>query len=115
MRAAGTRGAGTHREAAGELGLACGGERRPFLMTDADPLDLGSPDRVGERVQGVADQSKYLPDPNLFEHTDQNVCNRLGHFRSLCTTDTRAFRSSESSFLSFYLQPDVSSLGGESG
>jgi hypothetical protein len=36
MRAAGTRGAGTHRELSGELGLAGGGQRRSFLMTDFD-------------------------------------------------------------------------------
>jgi len=77
MRAAGTRGAGTHREVAGKLGLAGGGQRRSFLMTDTNPFDIASTERVGERIQRVADQSKYLLDPGLFEHTDQDFRNRL--------------------------------------
>ena len=79
MRAAGTGGAGAHRELAGELGLAGGGQRRSFLMADADPFDAASPDRVGERVRGVADQSENMPDSDLFEHPDQEVGNRLRH------------------------------------
>jgi hypothetical protein len=77
MRAAGTRGAGTHREVAGKLGLAGGGQRRSFLMSDANPFDTASSDRVSERIQRVTDQSEYLLDPYLFEHTDQDVRNRL--------------------------------------
>jgi hypothetical protein len=66
-----------HREAAGELGLAGGGQRRAFLMTDADPFDMASSNRVGERIQGVADQSEYLLDADLFEPTDQDVRDRV--------------------------------------
>ncbi len=51
MGAARAGGAGTHRELAGKLGLAGGGERRAFLMADADPLDLAVPDRIGERIE----------------------------------------------------------------
>ena len=47
MRAAGTGGASTHGELAGELGLAGGGQRRAFLMTDTNPFDMASPERVG--------------------------------------------------------------------
>jgi hypothetical protein len=82
MRAAGARGAGTHRKAAGELGLAGGGQRRPFLMTNAEPFDMTSSDRVGKWIQRVADQSEYLLDPDLLEHADQDVRNRLRHCRS---------------------------------
>jgi len=51
MRAAGTGGAGTHRELAGELGLAGGGQSRSFLMTDTNPFDIASTERVGYRIQ----------------------------------------------------------------
>jgi hypothetical protein len=43
-------------------------------MTDATPFDIAS---VGERIQRVADQSEYLLHPGLFEHTNQDVRNRL--------------------------------------
>jgi hypothetical protein len=46
-------------------------------MTDANPFDMASSDRVGERIQRVPDQSEYLPDPDPFERTDQNVRNRF--------------------------------------
>jgi hypothetical protein len=38
---------------------------------------MAASDRVGERIQRVADQSEYVLDPDLFEHTDQDVCDRL--------------------------------------
>ena len=47
MRAAGAGGAGTYRELSGELGLAGGGQRRSFLMTDTNPFDIASTDRIG--------------------------------------------------------------------
>jgi hypothetical protein len=79
MVAAGTGGAGTHRELAGELGLTGGSQRRSFLMTDADPFDSASSNRVGERIQGVADQCEYMLDPDLLKHTHQEIRNRLCH------------------------------------
>jgi len=51
MRAAGAGGAGTHRELACELGLAGGGQSRSFLMTDTNPFDVASTERVGYRIQ----------------------------------------------------------------
>jgi hypothetical protein len=48
-------------------------------MTHADPFDLASSNRVGERIQGVADQSKYMLDPDLFEHAHHNLSYCLGH------------------------------------
>jgi hypothetical protein len=45
-------------------------------MTDADPLDTGSPDRIGERIEGIADQAEYLLDADLFERPDQQIRNR---------------------------------------
>jgi hypothetical protein len=47
MRVSGTGGAGTHRGLSGELGLAGGGQRRSFLMTDTNPFDIASTERVG--------------------------------------------------------------------
>src|ERR1700722_2794253 len=51
MIAAGTGGAGANRELSCQLGLAGGGECGAFFMTDADPLDLASPDRIGQRIR----------------------------------------------------------------
>ena len=83
MRAAGAGRAGADRELAGELGLTGGCKRRAFLVTDADPLDAAAPNRVGERIERVADQSENVLDPDLLEHADQYVRYRLGHLRLL--------------------------------
>ena len=69
--------AGADAEPAGELGLAGGGQRRAFLMTDADPFDLAAPDRVGERIERVADQSEDMFDADLLEHANQKFRNRF--------------------------------------
>jgi hypothetical protein len=83
MRAAGAGGAGADREPAGKLGLAGGGKRRAFLVADADPFDVAAANRVGERIERVADQSENVLDPDLLEHADQYVRDRLGHLRLL--------------------------------
>nr|WP_246252690.1 hypothetical protein [Mesorhizobium camelthorni] len=75
MRAAWTCRAGAHGEAAGELGLARGSQRRTLLVPHADPLDPAPPDRIAERVQGVADQSEDLRHANLFEDVDKHFSN----------------------------------------
>src|SRR5713226_2185058 len=66
-----------------ELGLAGGGERRAFLVADADPFDVAAANRIGERIERVADQSEDVLDPDLFEHANQDACYRLGHRRLL--------------------------------
>ncbi len=77
MIAAGAGGAGAHRKLPGELGLARGGQRRALFMTDADPFDLASPYRIGQRIEGIADQSEDVFDTDLFEHADQLARHRL--------------------------------------
>lgn len=77
MIAAGAGGAGANRELSGELGLAGGGECRAFFVADADPLDLASPHLIGQRIEGIADQSEDVFDTDLFEHADQLARNRL--------------------------------------
>ena len=77
MIAAGAGGAGANRQLAGELGLAGGGKGRALFMTDADPFDLASPHRIGQRIEGIADQSEYLFDADLFERVDQLTRNCL--------------------------------------
>jgi hypothetical protein len=89
VRAAGTRRARTHAEAAGQLGLPRSGERCSLLMPDADPLYLATANRVAQRVQRIADQAENLPNPDLFEHTDQHVCYHLGHLSLLRCCDRR--------------------------
>src|SRR6267378_2180433 len=81
--AAGTGGAGANRETAGQLCLASGGQRGAFLMTHADPFDAASTDRVRDRIQGVADQPEKMLDADLLEHANQDIRNRLRHFRLL--------------------------------
>jgi hypothetical protein len=46
-------------------------------MAHADPFDVASPDGIGQRVQGIADQSEYVLDPDRFEHADQSIRNGL--------------------------------------
>jgi hypothetical protein len=60
---------------AGKLCLASGGQRRAFLMTDADPFDLASPHRVCEWIERVADQPEDMFDPDLLKHANQKFCN----------------------------------------
>jgi hypothetical protein len=79
MRAAGAGGARADAEAAGQLGLTGGGERGALLVAHADPFNLAAPHRVSERVQGIADQAEDLPDPDLFEHADQDVGYHSSH------------------------------------
>jgi hypothetical protein len=77
MIAARAGGAGANRKLPRKLGLAGGGQRRALLVSDADPLDLAPPHRIGERIEGIADQSEDLLDTDLFEHADQLARNRL--------------------------------------
>jgi hypothetical protein len=46
-------------------------------MPDPDPFDLASPDRIGQRIEGIADQPEHLLDADLFERADQLTRNRL--------------------------------------
>ena len=82
MRAGAGR-AGADAEPAGQLGLAGGGERRALLVADADPFDAAAANRVGERIERVADQAEDLLDPDLLEHADQDIRDCLGHLRLL--------------------------------
>jgi hypothetical protein len=79
MSAAGPGTPATDSEPAGELRLARGCKRSPFFMADTDPFDLAVTDSVGECIERVGDQPKYLPDANLFERVDQYVRDRLSH------------------------------------
>jgi len=83
MRAAGTGRTSTYGQAAGELGLAGGRERRAFFVTDADPFYVAAANRVSQRIKRVANQCENVLDSDLFEHADQDVCYRLGHPRLL--------------------------------
>jgi hypothetical protein len=59
--------------------LASGGEGRTFFVTNADPFNFTAPNCIGQRVKRIADQTKNLPDSDLLECVDQNVCYRSGH------------------------------------
>jgi hypothetical protein len=48
-------------------------------VTDADPFNVTAADRVGKRIERVADQAKDVLDLDLFERADQNVRYSLGH------------------------------------
>jgi hypothetical protein len=76
-----------HQHAVWELGLPGGRERCSLLMADTDPLYLAAANRVGERIERIADEAEDMLDPDLFEHADQDVCYRLGHLRLLRCCD----------------------------
>jgi hypothetical protein len=77
MIAARSSGAGTHCERTRDLGLTGSGLRRAFLVADANPLDLAASDHIGKWIERVADQSKDVPDADLFKCTYQNAGNCL--------------------------------------
>ena len=77
MGAAGPGCSATDAEPTGELCLARGRERRPFLMADADPFNFAVANSVGEWIKRVANKTKYLPDANLFENVDQSASHCL--------------------------------------
>jgi hypothetical protein len=52
-------------------------------MPDADPLYLAAANRVAQRVEGITNQAEDLPNPDLFEHADQDVCYHLSHLSLL--------------------------------
>jgi len=79
MSAAGSRRTGADRKPASKLSLAGGGERRSLLMADTDPFNIAAADRIGERIERVADQCENMLDPNLLEHANQDVRDCLGH------------------------------------
>src|SRR6516165_1656115 len=87
VRAAGTGRARTYAKAAGQFGLPGSGERRSLLMPNADPLYLAAANRVAQRVKGITDQAEDLPNPDLFQHADQDICYHLSHLSLLrhCT------------------------------
>src|SRR5262249_24431220 len=83
MRAARTGRARAHAEPAGQLRLSRGGERGAFFVAHADPLDRAvAADRVAQRIQRIADQAENLPNPDLFEYADQDICDHLSHLCS---------------------------------
>src|SRR5262249_12994269 len=87
VRLAGTGRARAYTKATGQLGLPRSGECCSLLMPDADPLYLAAANRVAERVEGITDQAEHLPNPDLFEHADQDVCYHLSHLTLLRCCD----------------------------
>jgi len=81
--AAGSGRSATDGKPAGEFRLARGGQRRPFLVANADPLDIAVADGIGKRIERVANEAEYLLDANLFEHVDQSPGHCLCHLRLL--------------------------------
>jgi hypothetical protein len=83
MRAARTGRPCADTKPAGQLGLPGSRERCSLFVADADPLNLAAANRVGERIERIADEAEDMLNSDLFEHTDQNVCYRLRHLRLL--------------------------------
>jgi len=52
-------------------------------MAHADPLDAAAAHRVGERIEGVADQGEDLLHADLLERADKHVRDGLRHSRLL--------------------------------
>ena len=87
MRAAGTSRARAYAEPTSQLGLPSSRECCSLLMAHTDPLYFAAANRVGERIEGIADKPEDVPDPDLFQHSDQDVCYRLDHLRLLRCCD----------------------------
>src|SRR5262249_8994889 len=79
VRAARTGRPRAYAEAAGQLGLPRSGECCSLLMTDPDPLYRAAAHCVAERVEGITDQPEDLPNPDLLERVDEDVCYHLSH------------------------------------
>ena len=79
MRATRTRCTSADREAARKLGLTGSCKRRTLFMANADPFNLASSDGIGQRIEGIADQSKDLLDTYLVERGDEDIRNRFRH------------------------------------
>jgi hypothetical protein len=97
MVAARAGGAGANSELTGEFGLAGGGERRAFFVTNADPFDPAFAHRIRQRIKGIADQSEDAFDADLLEYTDQLTRNGLRHVPLLMSLRTSAPRKSVAS------------------
>jgi hypothetical protein len=107
MGAAGSRRTGADRKPASKLGLAGGGERRSFLMADTNPFNIGAADRIGERIERVANQCENMLDPNLLKHANHDVRDRLGH---RCLLKNRGL-SSRTEFISDVSNGNPSTAG----
>src|SRR6516164_7352451 len=64
-------------------------------MPDADPLYLAAANRVAQWVEGITDQAEDLPNPDLFEHADQDVCYHLSHLCSFAAATTAILAASK--------------------
>ncbi len=63
-----------HAEPPGQLGLAGGGERGTLLVADADPFEaVAVADRVGERIERVADDAEHLGDADIGKGGNEQV------------------------------------------
>jgi hypothetical protein len=46
-------------------------------MADTDPFNISAADRIGERIERVANQCENMLDPNLLKHANHDVRDRL--------------------------------------
>jgi hypothetical protein len=83
MGAAGTGRTGADSEAPGEFRLTGGGQRRPLLVADAHPFDEAAPNRVGEGIERVADETEDMPDADLLKRSNHHIRNSSRHPRLL--------------------------------
>src|SRR5262245_50570625 len=79
VRAARTGGPRAHAEATGQFGLPRRSECCSLLMPNADPFYRAAANRVAERIERITDETEDLPNPDLFEHADQDVRYHLSH------------------------------------
>ena len=80
VQVARTTAAGAHGQLAGQMRLGARREGRALLMAHVDPLDrLLSPQRIGEAVQGVADNAVDALNANVAEHVGNQIRRRGGH------------------------------------
>src|SRR5262245_11967099 len=87
VRAAGAGRASAYPDATSQLGLPRSSERRSLFMPHADPFYLAAANRVSQWIEGIADQAEDLPNPDLFERADQDVCYHFSHLSLLRCPD----------------------------
>ncbi len=80
MQIAGTAASGADRELAGQMRLGAGRKRAGLLVAHMHPVDAADPpQRIGEAVQGVADDTIDALDAGLLQRLRHVVGNDPGH------------------------------------
>ncbi|GJE18720.1 hypothetical protein AIGOOFII_3450 [Methylobacterium marchantiae] len=95
---AGAAGTGTDRQLAGKLAFRAGCEGADFLMAHMHPVDdTTRADRLGDRVEAIADDAVDPSDADLLQGFDDEICDGFYfHDRSSCFRSRTMLRRTRS-------------------